>query len=421
MAEAPPNMEAISPIPKDFNGEDSSSSVQQNGTHYVQDDEHDTTSGNEQRQQQYSQTLEERVRELEEKLATLSILLQQNHRRPPGPPAYSPPQSPLADELQQTPCVITDDSFMMMMTSTPSGLLDSPPPQRPSLKKHVRNLSYRVLHTEDFAKTPDRSPPPACSDDEAGMTPHSVGMTISEEMMPTPENPNIFLPATLPGSMDKTPSQNATGVPTLSLSPATKATPDPNVKNENGHDRPPTDISNPSSKQDTSPMSVLNCSNPSQESVSNNHKETPPIKKSSSLSSTTSRDKSTKRRLPKRSNSSMSATAAFTSNGRNFFSSPSSSNNTSMKSKWLDYLNSVQESNYDTDRQMQEFVKVPNAVEGLLAFGFWMCVDSFLYTLTILPIRFVWSCLLLMRFAFFRAFRKSSKGGPDGPFRFHRR
>ncbi len=89
-----------------------------------------------------------------------------------------------------------------------------------------------------------------------------------------------------------------------------------------------------------------------------------------------------------------------------------------VKSKWLDYLNSFQESNYDTDKQMEEFVKIPSAVEALLSFGFWICVDSFLYILTILPIRFVWSSLLLARFLTMRFFRFEV---PDGPFRFHRR
>jgi hypothetical protein len=98
--------------------------------------------------------------------------------------------------------------------------------------------------------------------------------------------------------------------------------------------------------------------------------------------------------------------------------SAQSTGNTNIKSKWLDYLNSVQESNYDTDKQMEEFVKVPSAVEGLLSYGFWICVDSFLYTLTILPIRFVWSCLLLVRFAALRVWQSSV---PEGPFRFNRR
>ncbi|KAL3907392.1 MAG: hypothetical protein SGILL_008896, partial [Bacillariaceae sp.] len=452
----PPNVQ-LSPIPnEESNGEGSLSSsfIQQNGqaAHVVVDDDNDDDDDNNnistpvgsvdstsheasapsstEQRQQYTETLEERVQELEDKLATLSILLQQQQHRPLGPP--SPPRSPLSNE-QEAPRVITDDSFMRMMaTSTPTGLLDSPPPQRPSLKKHVRNLSYRVLHTEDFAsKTPDRSPLPACSDDEAGLTPHSVGMTISEELLPTAENSSIFLPETLPRASHETSNQDiTTAVPTLSLTQTTKSVPDlPHDKIENANDNnPPTDDIDMQQATDlnsrTSPMSALNCSNPSQESMSSTKKETPPIRKSSSLTSTgSSREKSTKRPLPKRSNSSMSATAAFTSNGSKFFSSPSPSNNSNnnTKSKWLDYLNSVQESHYDTDKQMEEFVKVPNAVEGLLAFGFWMCVDSFLYTLTILPIRFVWSCLLLIRFAFFRVFRKSSKGGSDGPFRFHRR
>jgi len=101
-----------------------------------------------------------------------------------------------------------------------------------------------------------------------------------------------------------------------------------------------------------------------------------------------------------------------------------------IKSKWLDYLDSVQGTSYDTDKQMEEFVKVPGAVESLLSFGFWICVDSFLYTLTILPIRFAWSLLLLSRFVFFKAtsyFRLGHTGekneGASGasPFQFHRR
>jgi hypothetical protein len=90
-----------------------------------------------------------------------------------------------------------------------------------------------------------------------------------------------------------------------------------------------------------------------------------------------------------------------------------------VKGKWLDYLNSFQESNYDTDKQMEEFVKVPSAVEALLSFGFWICVDSFLYILTILPIRFVWSCLLLIRYILIRLV--TCKNPSEGPYRFHRR
>ena len=48
---------------------------------------------------------------------------------------------------------------------------------------------------------------------------------------------------------------------------------------------------------------------------------------------------------------------------------------------------------------MQEFIRVPAQLEIFLGFGTVVCVDCFLYILTILPIRFVWSCILLMNYA----------------------
>lgn len=86
------------------------------------------------------------------------------------------------------------------------------------------------------------------------------------------------------------------------------------------------------------------------------------------------------------------------------------------RSKWLDHLNSFQESNHDVDLQMQEFIKVPGAVEKNLTSGFLICVDSFLYVCTILPIRFAWSCVLLSLHYFFKWTKK-----PAGKFQFHRR
>lgn len=68
----------------------------------------------------------------------------------------------------------------------------------------------------------------------------------------------------------------------------------------------------------------------------------------------------------------------------------------SIQAKWMDYLNSFQESTPDVDQQMEEFVRVPSQVEALLSFGIIICVDCFLYTLTILPVRAVWSLLLLV-------------------------
>jgi hypothetical protein len=81
----------------------------------------------------------------------------------------------------------------------------------------------------------------------------------------------------------------------------------------------------------------------------------------------------------------------------------------SPKQKWMDYLESVQDSTPDVDLQMEEFVRVPSQLEYLLNFGFLICIDSFLYVLTVLPLKFLWS-LLLMLFASW-----------TGHYKFHRR
>lgn len=86
------------------------------------------------------------------------------------------------------------------------------------------------------------------------------------------------------------------------------------------------------------------------------------------------------------------------------------------RTKWLDHLNSFQESNHDVDRQMQEFIKVPGAVENTLFSGLLICVDSFLYVWTILPIRFAWSCVLLSLHYFFKWTNRR-----PGNYQFHRR
>jgi hypothetical protein len=83
-----------------------------------------------------------------------------------------------------------------------------------------------------------------------------------------------------------------------------------------------------------------------------------------------------------------------------------------VRNKWLNYLNSFQESTPDVDVQMQEFIKVPGMVEHVMGFGIFICVDSFLYMVTILPIRFVWSCFLLL----LQLFKPASPA-----FQFHRR
>jgi len=238
--------------------------------------------------------LEERVQELENKLATLSLLLQQQHRPVVAP--ISPPPSPPASPPFDSP-------------ASPSGVgrgvipLESPAPSRPLRIPMTkgRSLSYRLLQVEEDAQ----------SHDSSSSNPSNL----------SPAESNIFMPDSLLESLPSTPKK---------------------------------------------------------EFFADEGEE----------------EEETKQKLEKKKEK-------------------------DVKGKWLDYLNSVQDSDYDTDKQMEEFVKIPSAVEALLGFGFWICVDSFLYTLTILPIRFFWSCLLLLRYTFIRA--TTMKYPAEGPFRFHRR
>lgn len=52
---------------------------------------------------------------------------------------------------------------------------------------------------------------------------------------------------------------------------------------------------------------------------------------------------------------------------------------------------------YDSDIAIQEFLRVPFRVEVLLMFGLLVCVDCFLYVLTFLPLKFLWSTFCLLR------------------------
>ena len=259
-----------------------------------------------------TESLEERVQELETKLATLSLLLQQQRlfRSRSISPNVTPYQSDDDDN-------VNDDSNRTKTIPA----LDSPaPPQLSSRRK--RNLSFRVLYQDG-----DSSPRDPKDDDSSC----------------------IFLPKSLDDDVDD---------------------------------------QKPKKSQDSHLFTKL-----------------------STIASATSLDKATLNVSPDdystRSECASSIALAEEKDEA-----------TKLKGKWFDYLNSFQESNYDTDKQMEEFVKVPSAVEGLLNFGFWICVDSFLYVLTILPIRFVWSCVLLLRYVLYRTWRSEV---PDGPFRFHRR
>jgi hypothetical protein len=350
-------------------------------------------------------TLEERVCALEEKLATLSLLLQRQHthrniQNSPQSGTSQPARSlPITPPASPPPEDIEYNSSAAAAAGGRTPALDSPSLyERPcvdtSTGKHVRNLSFRVLHTDEFA---DVAAAAAASMTAAGGNDPSVNLGVQfEEAMNgagrEKSTSKIFLPKTLPNASDCQP-QN---IPGCTLKKSTKS----DFANGDSFSALPNSYSLDGIQNEgiySSGRRTLTAASPG-----HLRQSLQPIESSESKSS------------PETSEAS---TPSPVKSGR---TTPSIDNSSSsIKSKWLDYLNSVQESNYDTDKHMEEFVKVPSAVEALLSFGFWICVDSFLYTLTILPIRFVWSCLLLIRFLVIRIWKL--KVPADGPFRFHRR
>lgn len=263
--------------------------------------------------------LEERVQELEQKLATLSLVLNRRSRNAISPPSITPPISPPRQE---------DGSKYLALESPDYHEL----PAR-TLKGH-RNLSFRVLHSPE---SPD-------SDKDFSQLADSMFLPDSLPPNPLDGRENVILARRTEG-----------------VSPIRKNTAHNFDTRVNDKETVLTNgVEERRSIQENSESLTVEETNP-----------------------TFSVEKADK-----------------------------------VKSKWLEYLNSFQEANYDTDKQMEEFVKIPSAVEALLSYGFWICVDSFLYILTILPIRFVWSSLLLARFLIIRFFKQQV---PEGPFRFHRR
>jgi hypothetical protein len=274
---------------------------------------------------QHRSDLEERVQELEEKLATLSLLLKGRSVLSISPPSITPPQSPPRHE----------NGANYLNLESPAAYT---PPRRSSMDRRRHNLSFRVLHSPD-------SP----GHDYKVMHELAEGMYLPEEL----HGLNA-----LESSLLERHTQGVSPIRTIKESPSDASLSGGLSGNENPLPRTELLLNNPKSQEN------------SRDAKSSTDRKTAGEK------------------------------------GDN------------VKSKWLDYLNSFQESHYDTDKQMEEFVRIPSAVEALLSFGFWICVDSFLYILTILPIRFVWSSLLLARFL---AIRMVQKKVPEGPFRFHRR
>jgi hypothetical protein len=480
--------------------------------------------------------LEERVQELEEKLATLSRLLLMQQR-----PAASPQNSLRRLDAHQasdgyngynnntilsvtppaSPSPFMDLTMMNEQTRNDGGMpvLESPAPsRRPTMelhssrsdvddddvdvggdyrtgagltgrgddynddnnawmKRHQRNFSFRVLHTDDFATITrattaaeeaamvavEEAAEAATTEDGMQNSKNGANLTREETLRETqielmdrlqnavqanktdqsqenhvehdPSIPGLFLPTVFSGSDNDSTQPKPT---TDDVVGATKTTQNKNVNLHSALQKRTLASSNiilnePSSKDVVRDGDNIN-TDESPEKHSRSSVASALSSQAEKIGESTPSPKKQQHSL-KRERSLSLASAHSTSNhgmGRSDHQGPptasgisstsnhnnNNSSNTSIKSKWLDYLNNVQESNYDTDKQMEEFVKVPSAVEGLLSYGFWICVDSFLYTLTILPIRFVWSCLLLIRFCVMRLWKSSV---PEGPFRFNRR
>jgi hypothetical protein len=49
----------------------------------------------------------------------------------------------------------------------------------------------------------------------------------------------------------------------------------------------------------------------------------------------------------------------------------------------------------DVDENMEEFLRIPPKLEGLMLFSLAVCMDSFLYIWSMLPLKFIWGVISL--------------------------
>jgi len=409
--------------------------------------------------QAYAEALEERVRDLEEKLSTLSmLLLQQNQRLSPRSQRKSPPSSP--ESMSQY-----DDSSSLSPPSTPFRslasfatipssnvpVLESPTPvmsrryrqnraknktnntngdninllsgfslpyehrsprQHRTPSRHRRglskNLSYHILHSNDSELDLRANRSTSSDEEDRGSS------TTNHDSMD-----DSFERACQVPSLDSLPGSSRTS-PILSKDPVVARVLSPEQAQQE-------------SLQSSQEMSSSQCSSSVDKKTETTVAAPPLMEEAVQASETRNRSGSIASLARKRSSSIASHnntrprsgsinSSRHTTNHSVAASEISNSENkhkkkkSNIKSKWLDYLNSVQESNYDTDKQMEEFVKVPSKVEALLSFGFWISVDSFLYTLTMLPLRFAYSILLLTMWVYNKILGRKSSGTPQ----FHR-
>lgn len=360
--------------------------------------------------------LEDRVRDLEVKLSTLSMLLLQQNQRHSHHRKPSSPESSIGDSSASPPETPFRSLSFATIPSSNVPVLDSPAPVSrryrksgsafdecsPSLEQNRfrrrsskmarglrNNLSYRILHERD-SMLDLRSVDGSGSD--GGSSENEI-LRANQDSGNGIRSDDSFEKACRVPTLDSLPGSSRTS-PILSQDQTINRllTPD-NLK----------DIQSAKDFQDknelktpSAPSLFGNIPNPTSSNSNINDRRTSFGK---DVSSTSIPDISV-------ANSAISDTSAIKRQKKA----------SSIKSKWLDYLNSVQDSNYDTDKQMEEFIKVPSAVEALLSFGFWISVDSFLYTLTLLPLRFVYSIFLLTALTYNKiAGRKAS-----GSFQFHR-
>jgi hypothetical protein len=68
----------------------------------------------------------------------------------------------------------------------------------------------------------------------------------------------------------------------------------------------------------------------------------------------------------------------------------------------------------DVDENMEEFLRIPPKLEVLMLFSLAVCVDSFLYIWSMLPLKFMWGVISLSCSLY------SPKSGVGG-VKFHRR
>ena len=396
------------------------------------------------------QSLEERVQELESKLATLSLLLHQQRAQimkggatSAISPALTPPDSPQDDTTRAAPA------------------LDSPAEHFTLTRQERRrqNLSFRVLyqdadfpepHEEGFAKRNSNDD----ENDHAGMplSKQEALLAIKADSLQVPDN---FERATTEHSMRQRYGHNDGNAPfPLSPSPVflrkisdsmnpieespilAKTSLDDISGVESNSFRTDLSAGNTPTGADTKSRAIQivppelpleRSSKPRGKSFDEtqlddfgrNHQSSKLAEPSSTttISSPAPTKPSDSAMADRPSNDTVSRPRSGST------TAPPKSKSAVATENWLNYLNSFQESNHDVDKQMEEFVMVPSAVESLLSFGFWICVDSFLYSLTILPIRAIWSCLLLFRYVALRLtiYYGTNNEVPDGPYRFHRR